>query len=290
MDNFYLIDKPLEISSFDIIRKLRKKFQIKKMWHTWTLDPLATGGMLIALWSYTKLIPYLEKETKEYEFIINLDWTTTSLDLAEKIEYISEEEQKKAKINISKNQIQKLINNYFIWEITQIPPKYSAIKIDWKRAYALSRQWKEVKMKSRKITIFENEIISFNYPELKLRAKVSAGTYIRTIAWDLWEKLWTGWYLSYLRRIKIWKLDISDAIKLEEISIDDSILVKKVLDKNYFLENFDENHQKRLDDWLERIAKFDLEIDKPYFIFDWKKVTNVVQYDWKILKPLKKII
>jgi len=290
MDNFYLIDKPLEISSFDIIRKLRKKFQIKKMWHTWTLDPLATGGMLIALWSYTKLIPYLEKETKEYEFIINLDWTTTSLDLAEKIEYISEEEQKKAKINISKNQIQKLINNYFIWEITQIPPKYSAIKIDWKRAYALARQWKEVKMKSRKITIFENEIISFNYPELKLRAKVSAGTYIRTIAWDLWEKLWTGWYLSYLRRIKIWKLDISDAIKLEEISIDDSILVKKVLDKNYFLENFDENHQKRLDDWLERIAKFDLEIDKPYFIFDWKKVTNVVQYDWKILKPLKKII
>jgi len=260
------------------------------MWHTWTLDPLATGGMLIALWSYTKLIPYLEKETKEYEFIINLDWTTTSLDLAEKIEYISEEEQKKAKINISKNQIQKLINNYFIWEITQIPPKYSAIKIDWKRAYALARQWKEVKMKSRKITILENEIISFNYPELKLRAKVSAGTYIRTIAWDLWEKLWTGWYLSYLRRIKIWKLDISDAIKLEEISIDDSILVKKVLDKNYFLENFDENHQKRLDDWLERIAKFDLEIDKPYFIFDWKKVTNVVQYDWKILKPLKKII
>ena len=290
MDNFYLIDKPLDISSFDIIRKLRKKFQIKKMWHTWTLDPLATGCMLIALGSYTKLIPYLEKETKEYEFIINLDWTTSSLDLAEKIEYISEEEQKKAKINISKNQIQELINNYFIWEITQIPPKYSAIKIDWKRAYTLARQWKEVKIKSRKITILENEIISFNYPELKLRAKVSAGTYIRTIAWDLWEKLWTGWYLSYLRRTKIWKLDISDAIKLEKISIDDSISVKKVLDKDYFLENFDKNHQKRLDNWLERIAKFDLEIDKPYFIFDWKKVRNVVQYDWKILKPLKKII
>jgi len=290
MDNFYLIDKPLWISSFDIIRKLRKKFQIKKMWHTWTLDPLATWLMLIATGNYTKLIPYLEKEFKEYEFVINLDWTTSSLDLAEKIEFISKQDQENFSKEITVEKIKKIINKYFIWEVEQIPPKYSAIKVDWKRAYSLAREWKEVKMKSRKITIFENEIISYNYPELKLRAKVSAWTYIRTIAWDLWERIWTWWYISYLRRTKIWNLDIKDSEILENIELENNISVKKVLDKNYFLENFDKNHLERLNNWLERIAKFDLDIDKPYFIYNWEKVTNIVSYDWDKLKPLKKVV
>jgi len=114
MDNFYLIDKPLWISSFDIIRKLRKKFQIKKMWHTWTLDPLATWLMLIATGNYTKLIPYLEKEFKEYEFVINLDWTTSSLDLAEKIEFISKQDQENFSKEITVEKIKKIINKYFI--------------------------------------------------------------------------------------------------------------------------------------------------------------------------------
>ena len=74
MNRFYLIDKPLNVTSFDVIRILRKKLNIRKMWHTWTLDPLATGGLLIATWNYTKLIPYFDKDTKQYEFDINLDW------------------------------------------------------------------------------------------------------------------------------------------------------------------------------------------------------------------------
>ena len=98
------------------------------MWHTWTLDPLATGWMLVAVWNYTKLIPYLEKESKTYEFTVMLNGTTSSLDLAEEIEYISKESQKIAKKDITIEKIQEIINNKFIWEITQIPPKYSAIK------------------------------------------------------------------------------------------------------------------------------------------------------------------
>jgi tRNA pseudouridine55 synthase len=301
MENFYLIDKPLNISSFDIIRKLRKKFNMKKMWHTWTLDPLATWWMLIATGNYTKLIPYLEKESKEYEFVINLDWTTSSLDLAEEIEFLSKDEQKKAKEEITLEKIEELIKSDFFWEIIQVPPKYSAIKINWKRAYELARQWKEVEMKSRKITILEHSIISYKYPQLKLRAKVSAWTYIRTIAWDLWAKLWTGWYISYLRRTKIWNLDISDSIELENIEPEKNISVKKVLNLDNFLiidpdkwtyNNWEINKNDiiRLQNWLERLRKFNLEINKNYFLFDWDKITNVIMFDWEKLIPVKKII
>ncbi len=289
MDRFYFIDKPLNISSFDIIRVLRKKLNIRKMWHTGTLDPLATGGMLIATWNYTKLIPYLEKESKTYEFTIRLDGTTSSLDLAEEITYISEKEQKEAQKNISLEKVQKVIKNNFVWKISQIPPKYSAIRINGKRAYELARKWEEVKMKSREIEIFEHEILGYNYPDLKLRARVSAGTYIRTIAWDLWKILSTGWYITKLRRTKIWNLDIEDAIDLDLLEEKNSTDIKNILDTKYFLENFDAEHIRRLDDWLERIGEFNLEQNKAYFIYNWEKVTNIVQYNGESLVPLKKI-
>lgn len=259
------------------------------MWHTWTLDPLATGWMLVAVWNYTKLIPYLEKESKTYEFTVMLNGTTSSLDLAEEIEYISKESQKIAKKDITIEKIQEIINNKFIWEITQIPPKYSAIKIDWKRAYDLARAGLDVKMKERKITILEHEIISYNYPELKLRAKVSAWTYVRTIAWDLWVELWTGWYVSVLRRTQIWNLDIKTSTKLEELEIENNTWVDTVLNSKNFLENFDTQHISRLNDWLERIWKFDLEVNKPYFIYNWEKITNIIKYDGEKLTPIKKV-
>ena len=289
MDNFYFIDKPLGISSFDIIRTLRKKFNIRKMWHTWTLDPLATGWILVAVWNYTKLIPYLEKAEKTYEFSVMLNWTTSSLDLAEKINFLSEEKQKDAKKNISLEKIEDIINRNFVWKITQIPPKYSAIRIDGKRAYEMARKWEEVKMKSREIEIFEHEILEYNYPELKLRARVSAGSYIRTIAWDLGDILWTGWYISTLRRTQIWSLDIKKSVKLEEVELRNHMKVKKILNTKYFLENFDLHHIKRLDNWLERIWKFDLEINMPYFIYNWEKITNIVKYDGEKLIPIKKV-
>ena len=108
MNNFYLIDKPLEYSSFDIIRVLRKKLNIRKMWHTWTLDPLATGGLLIATWNYTKLIPYFEKDKKTYEFTINLDGVTESFDLAEKIHFLDKKLQEKYKKELSKEAKEEL--------------------------------------------------------------------------------------------------------------------------------------------------------------------------------------
>lgn len=130
---FYLIDKPLWISSFDVIRKLRKITNIKKMWHTWTLDPLASGLLLLAFWNYTKLIPYFEKDIKEYEFKVKLDWTTPTFDMEYEPDLIQEDLQEKYKNELTIDKIDEVLKNNFLWKITQIPPKYSAIKIWWKK-------------------------------------------------------------------------------------------------------------------------------------------------------------
>jgi len=302
MDNFYLIDKSLNISSFDIIRDLRKKINIKKMWHTWTLDPLATGLVLVATGNYTKLIPYLEKDKKTYITTINLDWVTVSYDLAEKVNYLPEDKQEYFKNKLTKKYLENVLENNFTWKIEQIPPKYSAIKINWKRAYDLARKWKDFEIKPKQVEIFNIKILNYSYPELKLELEVSAWTYIRSIAKDLWNLLETGWYLTNLRRIKIAKLNLKDSIKLEELSKEgfNSLFIKKIFDEKYFLEKSEDwtynNSEitkedfRRLNDWLERNKKFNLELNKNYFIFDWKKITNIVLFDWEKLIPVKKII
>ena len=299
MEKFYLIDKEIWISSFDIIRKLRKKLNIRKMWHTWTLDPLATGLVLVAIGNYTKLIPFLEKDKKTYITTIKLDWVTSSFDLAEEIEYLSEEKQEYYKKELTKEKLEEILKKNFTGKIEQTPPKYSAVKIDWKRAYDLARKWKDFEIKSKQVEIFSIKILNYNYPELELELEVSAGTYIRSIAKDLWNILWTWWYLSKLRRTKIAKLDLdkSQILSIEGLS---SLWVKNIFNSEYFLEvdknwnynNWEINKQdfSRLNDWLERNRKFNLEINKNYFLFDQKKITNVVMFDWEKLIPIKKII
>ena len=299
MENFYLIDKEIWISSFDIIRKLRKKINIKKMWHTGTLDPLATGLVLVATGNYTKLIPFLEKDKKTYITTIRLDWITSSFDLAEEIEFLSEEKQKSFKEKLSQEKIEKILKNNFTWIIEQTPPKFSAVKINWKRAYDLARKWKDFEIKSKKIEIFNIKILNYNYPDLELEIEVSAGTYIRSIAKDLWNILETWWYLVKLRRTKIAKIDLEKSQKLE-LEDFNALSVKNIFNTKYFLEvdknwnynNWEINKQDfiRLNNGLERLRKFNLEINKNYFLYDWEKITNVVMFDWEKLIPVKKII
>ena len=191
---FYLIDKALNFTSFDIIKIMKKKLNEKRIGHTGTLDPLASGLLLIAAWNYTKLIPYFEKDIKEYEFTIALDWSSDSADLEKEVIYISKDEQEKYKKELTKEVLEKILKEKFTGNITQVPPKYSAVKINWKKAYELARKDKDFEMKTRNITIHKIEIISFAYPDLVLKATVSAGTYIRSIAVDLWEIIWTWWY------------------------------------------------------------------------------------------------
>jgi tRNA pseudouridine55 synthase len=288
MNKFYLIDKPLDVSSFDVIRILRKKLNTRKMWHTWTLDPLATGGLLVAVWNYTKLIPYFEKDTKEYEFTLNLDWETDSYDLAEEIRYISEDLKIKYKKTITKESIEKLLESNFTWNITQIPPKYSALKIDGKRACDLMREWKDVDIKSREVTIFNIEILNFNYPELSLKATVSAGTYIRSIASDLWNILWTWAYITKLRRTKIWALDISLSQNLDNFNENLDLDIKELF-KNKDFVSLDKNILDKINHWLKVEWNFDFTIWEDLFVCSDNNVTNIVWYNWKTLIPKRRI-
>lgn len=258
------------------------------MWHTWTLDPLATGGLLVATWNYTKLIPYFEKDSKEYEFEIMLDWTTDSFDLWEEVNFISEEKQEYFKKNLNIYDIQKILINNFTWKITQVPPKYSALKINWIRAYKLARNGEEVNIKEREVNILEIKILSFEYPKLNLRAKVSAGTYIRSIASDLWEILWTWGYISKLRRTKIWNLNISDAIKLDDVEIENNLPIIKMFPKTEFIK-LDDLTLEKINNWLKFEWIFDYPENINLFVYDDENITNIVIYDGKYLIPIRKI-
>lgn len=285
---FYLIDKPLDITSFDVIRKLRKILNTSKMWHTWTLDPLATGGLLIAVWNYTKLIPYFEKDTKEYEFTLSLDWVSESYDLWTPVDYISDKEKEYYKDKLSIYFLQDIIDKNFTWKIYQVPPKYSALKIDWKKALELVKSWVDFEMKKRESFIYEIEVLSYSYPFLSIRAKVSAWTYIRSIAFDLWHIVGSWAHVTKLRRTKIWNLDIKLSQTLDNFNPDYILEDKELFNKDNFI-SLEQDVLLKINNGLKVERSFDFKVGEDLFVYDWKNITNIVNYDWKTLKAIRKI-
>ena len=289
MKAFYLIDKPKGITSFDVLRELRKKLQIRKMWHTGTLDPLATGALLVAIGNYTKLIPYFEKDIKEYTCSIALDGVTPSYDSETDVEYIWDEKKQYFEDNLRIEKIQEIIDKNFTWEINQVPPKYSALKIWGKKALDIVRSGWDVEMKTRKAYIYEAEILGFEYPVLKCRFKVSAGTYIRSIAHDLWQITWSGAYITQLRRTKIGNLDISLAQNLDDFYKEKKLDIKNLFWEGKFIE-LDQKVIERMNVWLETlIPKLQVE-DGEYFVKKEGEVINIVSYERPLLKAKKRII
>lgn len=289
MNCFYLIDKPIWITSFDVLRKLKKILNIKKMWHTWTLDPLASGLLLVAIWNYTKLIPYFEKDTKEYEFKINLDWKTPSFDSETEVEFLLKEKQDYFNKNLNIKDIKEILIKSFTWKINQMPPKYSALKVWWKKALDMVRNWQEFELKSREVNIYNIEVISFNYPQLYLKAKVSAWTYIRSIANDLWDILWTWWYITYLRRTSIWKLNLGLSQILEDFQIDKNLKEEQLFDNNKFIK-INQSALEDLNNW--KIIKNDfinLSEKWEYFVKNSINITNIIEFNGLDIKPIRKI-
>ena len=191
-----MVDKPLEWTSFDVVRKIRNLIRIKKVGHAGTLDPLATGLLIVCTGKFTKKInEYMAKE-KEYTGTLTLGATTPTYDLE------SEPENFNNITSLTKEDITNATRS-FIGEIMQVPPAHSAIKIDGKRVYELARQGKEVKMEPRKITIKEFEITAIEMPVVSFRVVCSTGTYIRSLAHDFGAVLGCGAYLSSLCRTKI---------------------------------------------------------------------------------------
>jgi tRNA pseudouridine55 synthase len=210
-----LIDKPLEWTSFQVVNKLRwnirQKFNIKKIkvGHAGTLDPLATGLLIICTGKFTKKIDEYQAQVKEYTGEITLGATTPSYDLETEvdqtfpIEHITEE--------LIYNTAKK-----FIGEIDQKPPIFSAIKKEGRRLYDIAREGGTTEIKSRKITINQFEITDINLPKVKFRVVCSKGTYIRSLAYDFGKQLNSGAHLSELRRTKIGEFNVNNAVTVDD--------------------------------------------------------------------------
>jgi len=205
-----LIDKPLEWSSFQAVNALkwaiRKKFGLKKIkiGHAGTLDPLATGLLIICTGKFTKKIPELQGQVKEYTGTFTLGATTPSYDLETEIKETFPTK------HITNESILEATTQ-FLGEIEQVPPIFSALKKDGKRLYELAREGKQVEIKSRKIEISEFEITRIELPEVDFRVVCSKGTYIRSLAHDFGKALDSGAYLSKLRRTKIGDFNVNNA-------------------------------------------------------------------------------
>jgi len=205
-----LIDKPLNWTSFQAVNALkwgiRKKFDLKKIkiGHAGTLDPLATGLLIICTGKFTKRIPELQGQTKEYIGTITLGATTPSYDLETAVN------ETFPTAHLTEELIQNATAN-FIGKIEQVPPIFSALKKDGKRLYEFAREGKKVAIKSRQIEIFEFEVTHITLPEVHFRVSCSKGTYIRSLAHDFGKKLQSGGHLSSLRRTKIGEYNVNNA-------------------------------------------------------------------------------
>jgi tRNA pseudouridine55 synthase len=209
-----LIDKPLGWTSFQVVNKLRwaikKQFNLKKIkvGHAGTLDPLATGLLILCTGKFTKKIETFQAQVKEYTGTFTLGATTPSYDLETKID-------KHFTIEHLTEQLIKETTLQFIGEIEQKPPIFSAIKKDGKRLYELARAGETTEIKLRKVTIDTFKITNIDLPEIEFKVVCSKGTYIRSLAYDFGKALNSGAHLSSLRRTKIGNFSVDDASTVE---------------------------------------------------------------------------
>ncbi len=209
----FLIDKPLDWTSFDVVNKIRwnirKAYDLKKIkvGHAGTLDPKATGLLLVCTGKWTKRIDEFQAQEKTYTGTIKLGVTTPTYDLE------SEEDQTFPTAHLTEEIIQEA-KKQFIGEIDQFPPMHSAIKVDGKRLYELARDGQEIERKARRVTIHDFKITKINLPFVDFEVNCSKGTYIRSLAYDFGKAVNSGGYLTALRRTKIGNFDVVDAENL----------------------------------------------------------------------------
>ena len=204
-----LLDKPRKWTSFKVVHTIRKAISVKRVGHTGTLDPLATGLLIILTGRNTKQMMNFEGLSKTYTGTFLLGKSSPSMDT----------ETEMTNNDLPENLNDELIfktRDMFLGSLEQIPPMYSALKVNGKKLYDLARSGKEVERKPRKVQIFRFEITRINIPEVHFDIRCSKGTYIRVIANDFGEKLGCGAVLSKLRRTEIGDLSVEDALSVEE--------------------------------------------------------------------------
>jgi tRNA pseudouridine55 synthase len=206
-----LIDKPVNWTSFDVVSRVRRLSKVKKVGHAGTLDPLATGLLIVCTGKKTKEISEFQAQRKKYTGIITLGKTSPSMDLATEItETVLPKGLNEEKILSARNK--------FLGSIEQVPPMFSALKHKGKALYKLARAGKEVERASRQVEIYSFDITKINLPDIHFEISCSKGTYIRVIADDFGKELCCGGLLSLLRRTEIGDYKVDDAFDLDEFT------------------------------------------------------------------------
>ncbi|MEO8074597.1 MAG: tRNA pseudouridine(55) synthase TruB [Acidobacteriota bacterium] len=224
MNGILIIDKPETFTSHDVVARLRRILKTKSIGHTGTLDPFATGVLVMLIGKATRLAQFLDKDKKEYEAIVRLGFETDTSDRTGELRITNYELR-----NLSVDEIEDVLKD-FRGEIEQIPPMYSAKKVAGKKLYELARKGIEIERKPIKVNIYELDLMENGKWKMEnkenfglwtldfgLKISCSAGTYIRTLAEDIGKKLETGAHLAELRRTKAGKFGIENAVTLEEL-------------------------------------------------------------------------
>ncbi|MCX8064095.1 MAG: tRNA pseudouridine(55) synthase TruB [Candidatus Hydrogenedentes bacterium] len=211
-----LVDKPTDWTSHDVVQYVRKKTGIAKVGHTGTLDPIATGLLILCIGKATRLSEFFMSMDKTYEGRMRLGLITDTHDILGKV---LEERQV---VDVNKSTLYQLTNQ-FIGEIEQVPPMVSALKVGGQRLYELARKGISVDRRPRKVRVYEFSILGLELPYIKVRISCGKGTYVRTLIHDFGLKLGCGAVMAELRRIKLGKFSVEDAIPVKEITDFDSV-------------------------------------------------------------------
>lgn len=281
MDGIVIINKEKEYTSHDVVAKVKKILNEKKVGHTGTLDPNATGVLPILLGKGTKLSKYLINHNKIYEATLKLGEKTDTADIEGKIT----EEKDVKKENLSQENVTKVLKE-FIGKSKQVPPMYSAIKVNGKKLYEYARKGQTIEIKPREIEIYGIELLNINNNEISFKVHCSKGTYIRTLCENIAEKLETVGYMKELKRIEVGEFNIKNAITLKEleskkekalISIEEFLKDKQLINLNskkvkMFLNGV--NLEFKLEDGIYRIYN-----EKNEFIGTGTIKSNVLKRD-----------
>ncbi len=206
MDGIVIIDKPADWTSQDVTAKLRGVFKTRRIGHGGTLDPMATGVLPVFVGRATRGVEFFEHAEKTYEAVLQLGITTDTEDITGRI-------LEEKPVSVTEADVLAILPQ-FRGEISQIPPMYSAIKVNGKKLYELARKGKEIERESRKITIFELEMLEFLGDKVRLRIRCSKGTYIRTLCKDIGDALGCGGCMANLRRVAAGEYTAEDAVDL----------------------------------------------------------------------------
>lgn len=205
-----LVDKPLDWTSFDVVHRVRDLFHVKKVGHAGTLDPKATGLLILCTGKKTKEINSFTGQEKEYEGIMQLGATTASFDSE------TPEEEQKDCLSIGKKQVVEVFSSFIGLQL-QVPPMYSAVKYGGKPLYKYARKGRSLEREPREITVSEFALIKMELPYLHFRVVCSKGTYIRSLVDECGRKLGCGAYLKELRRTRIGNLSLDQALHIEDL-------------------------------------------------------------------------